>query len=113
MFRWERRADLRGVTLRVVTLPWCDFVCLEEDLIQGSAYREQPWRGMVVDIWLHLAAALNFTFTLSLSSDEKWGSRNQVKFIQKLQDSMILFHDHRQLGFGAALWATWLQIELM
>ena len=111
---WERRANLMGTTLRAVTLPWCDFVCLEEDLIQGSpsAYREQPWRGMVVDIWLHLAATLNFTFTLSLSSDEKWGSRNQVTFMQKLQDS-ILFHDHRQLGFGAALWATWLQTKLM
>ena len=48
----------------------------------GSAgFKEQPWRGMVVDIWLQLAATLNFTFTLALSSDRKWGARNQVGFI--------------------------------
>ena len=47
--------------------------------MEGSAgYREQPWRGMVVDIWLQLAATLNFTFTLGLSSDRKWGAKNQV-----------------------------------
>ena len=84
-----------------MTLPWCDFVCLEGDLLaretlyhgpafdffegdlmEGSAgYKEQPWRGMVVDIWLQLAATLNFTFTLGLSSDRKWGARNQVDLI--------------------------------
>ena len=47
----------------------------------SKSYREQPWRGMVVDIWLQLAATLNFTFTLGLSSDRKWGARNQVYFI--------------------------------
>ena len=78
--RWERRANLMGTTLRAVTLPWCDFVCLEGDLMKGSAsdYRKQPWRGMVVDIWLHLAATLNFTFTIGQSSDGKWGGRNLV-----------------------------------
>ena len=30
---WERRANLMGTTLRAVTLPWCDFVCLEGDLM--------------------------------------------------------------------------------
>ena len=36
---------------------------------------------MVVDIWLQLAATLNFTFTLGLSSDRKWGAKNQVEFV--------------------------------
>ena len=77
--RLERRADLRGTTLRAITLPWCDFVCLDEDFVEGSSKNEQlAWRGMVKDIWLHLAAALNFTFTLGLSSDRKWGAKNQV-----------------------------------
>ena len=50
--------------------------------MEGSAgYKDQPWRGMVVDIWLQLAATLNFTFTLGLSSDRKWGARNQVGLI--------------------------------
>ena len=48
----------------------------------GSAqYGDQGWRGMVVDIWLQLAATLNFTFTLGLSSDRKWGAKNQVEFV--------------------------------
>ena len=66
----------------MVTLLWCEFVFLEGDLMEGSAaFKDQPWRGMVVDIWLQLAATLNFTFTLALSSDRKWGARNQVGFI--------------------------------
>ena len=77
--RLERRADLRGTTLRAITLPWCDFVCLGEDFVEGSSKNQQlAWHGMVKDIWLHLAAALNFTFTLGLSSDRKWGAKNQV-----------------------------------
>ena len=63
----------------MVTRQWCDFVFFEGDLMEGSTqYRDQPWRGMAVDIWLQLAAALNFTFTLGLSSDRKWGAKNQV-----------------------------------
>ena len=47
--------------------------------MEGSTqYGDEGWRGMVVDIWLQLAATLNFTFTLGLSSDRKWGAKNQV-----------------------------------
>ena len=50
--------------------------------MEGSTqYGDQGWRGMVVDIWLQLAATLNFTFTLGLSSDRKWGAKNQVAFV--------------------------------
>ena len=55
------------------------------DLLEGSTeYGDQGWRGMVVDIWLQLAATLNFTFTLGLSSDRKWGAKNQVEFVYSL-----------------------------
>ena len=69
---WQRRGDLQGEELKVVTLPGGRFVEVLEDT-------PSSWQGVVPDILNSLAASLNFTFTINFSSDGKWGSPDKVE----------------------------------
>ena len=68
---WDRRSDLWGLDLRTVVLPFGDYLRLEDDVLES-------WFGLVPHIWDSLASRLNFTYTLTRSSDGKWGAQDKV-----------------------------------
>jgi hypothetical protein len=70
--RWQRRGNLWGKKLRTTTLP-------EGDFVQVDGGRLDNWRGIVPDIYNSMARALNFTYSLKLSSDGKWGGQDMVR----------------------------------
>jgi hypothetical protein len=71
--RWQRRGNLWGTRLRTSVLPWCPgFLCVAPDGPLDS------WHGVVPEIFQAMARRLNFTYSLALSSDGKWGGQEQV-----------------------------------
>ena len=68
---WARRGDLAGKTFRVAMLPYGDFLRINDQVLES-------WHGMVPDIYRALARRINFTYTLALSRDGKWGERDRV-----------------------------------
>ena len=68
---WARRGDLAGKTFRAAILPYGDFLRINDQVLES-------WHGMVPDIYRALARRMNFTYSLDLSRDGKWGGRNRV-----------------------------------
>ena len=79
-----RRGNLWGQNFRTVMMPFGDFI-----KVDGG--RLESWHGLVPDIFNSLAAALNFTYTLALSPDGKFGSMNKASHKRLLKYSVLLF----------------------
>ena len=88
---WARRGNLAGRTFRAAILPYGDFLRIDDKVLES-------WHGMVPDIYRALARRMNFTYTLALSRDGKWGGMNRVGDIKHVPVFKTLFV--RQQGSG-------------
>ncbi len=65
---WKRRHDLSVIPLRYLTLPWPNFISLQED-INGKLTAS----GLYIDILEHLKGYINFTVNVLRPKDREWG----------------------------------------
>ena len=81
------------------------------DFIKVEGGRLESWHGLVPDIFNSLAAALNFTYTLALSPDGKFGSMNKVSKKGVLKFSVSCFISGNpgveRFDRGGRLWPSW------
>ena len=91
---WERRGDLWGTSLRTIMLPYCDFICLEEEGEPDS------WYGLVPDIYNSLANTLNFTYSVEFSSDGKWGVQDKASTLLSWQSGDVVCPRRPLSGMG-------------
>ena len=75
---WERRSNLKGVTIRVTSLNYSTLHFLNNDVSGGGGYFIEPL--------YYLTSKLNFITRFLYSSDGKWGGRDYLSNLAQSVD---------------------------